>query len=288
MKDKRHKESNLFEQTKKICQKYNIKPVHSRGQNFLINEEVYSKIIKAANLNKNDIVLEVGPGLGFLTEMLAYRAKKVIAVELDKKLAKVLDIRLKEQCIKNVEIINQNILDIKFQTPNIKYKIVANLPYNITSIFLRKFLSSQIKPDLMVLMLQKEVAQRIVAGPSKMSLLSVSSQFYSSPKIIEIIESNNFWPAPKIASAIIKLRSHNNFTSKISKSKEKEFFRFVKIGFSARRKMLKNNLAAGLRISQNIVEDKIKKAEFNTKIRAQDLSINDWIILFGIFFRNML
>ncbi|MDD5032312.1 MAG: 16S rRNA (adenine(1518)-N(6)/adenine(1519)-N(6))-dimethyltransferase RsmA [Patescibacteria group bacterium] len=281
----------LLEKTKQLCQLYDIRPARSRGQNFLIKEEVYEKIIEAADLKADDTVLEVGPGLGFLTASLAKIVKKVVAVELDDKLAKVLKTGLVAQGIKNVEIVNEDILRIfnfqfsifnEIQNPKFKsggYKIVANLPYNITSIFLRKFLSDENKPEMMVLMLQKEVAERIAARPPKMSLLAISVQFYSEPEIIEIVPANCFWPKPEVDSAIIKLKIKN----KKSKMNEADFFRMVKIGFSAKRKMLKNNLAAGYHLAAEETEEKVKRAGFNPKIRAQELSLEDWIKLFGEF-----
>ena len=154
---------DLLKETKQLCRLYNIKPARSRGQNFLIKKEIYDEIIRAANLKKVDIVLEVGPGLGFLTIELARKAKKVIAVEVDKKLVEVLKTGLISQGIKNVEVVSGDILQIPLTLPHpvrdrlfIKggYRIVANLPYNITSIFLRKFLSAKNKPEMMVLMLQ--------------------------------------------------------------------------------------------------------------------------------------
>jgi len=267
---------DLLEKTKEICKKHNIKPVRSRGQNFLIKESVYDKIIESSNLKKDDTVLEVGPGLGFLTEKLAGKVKKVIAVELDDKLAEVLKCRLGNQNIKNTEVINENVLDFKIERD---FKVVANLPYNITSVFLRKALSAEIKPSLMVLMLQKEVAERIVAKPGNMSLLAVSVQFYSDVEIIDYVKSDNFWPEPEVDSAIIKLIIKNNKL----KIDEKAFFRLVKIGFSSKRKMLKNNLANGFHIPQNEVDVIINKAGFNIKVRAQELSVEDWMRLLKYF-----
>jgi len=281
---------NLLEQTKKICNKYNIKPARSKGQNFLINESVYDEIIKSADLKKDDVVLEVGPGLGFLTEKLAEKVKKVIAVELDDKLVKVLQFRMTKYAIGNVKIINEDVLKIQnsklnylLKIQNLKLKIVANLPYNITSIFLRKFLSAEIKPTSMVLMLQKEVAERICAKPPKMSLLSVSVQFYANPKIIQNISANCFWPKPAVDSAIIKLNikspSGSQTTEWLNTINENDFFKLVKKGFSSRRKMLKNNLAN----DYYNIEDKLKKNNFNPKIRAQELSVDNWKKIFGEF-----
>ena len=270
---------NLLQETKQLCDLYHIKPARSKGQNFLINEEVYDKVVESANLNKNDVVLEVGPGLGFLTAKLAQNVKKVIAVELDDKLASALQTGLDSRGVKNVEVKNENILDInsKFKIQN--YKIVANLPYNITSVFLRKVFESEQKLSLMVLMLQKEVAERIVAKLGKMSMLAVSVQFYSEGEIIQYVPKEDFWPQPEVDSAIIKLKIKNEKL----KVNEKDFFRLVKFGFSSKRKMLKNNLSGGYHISQTEAEEKIKKAGFNPKIRAQELSVIDWIKLLGEF-----
>ena len=331
---------DLLKQTKQLCKIYNIKPARSKGQNFLIKEDIYDKIVESANLKKEDVVLEVGPGLGFLTAKLAGKAKKVIAVELDDKLAEVLKIGLNSQGIKNVEVINENILDLDIdkearfcidRDPISKFsklpkgnfenleigslKTVANLPYNITSIFLRKFLSAERKPELMVLMLQKEVAERIIAKPGKMSLLAVSVQFYAKPEIIQVVSKNNFWPEPKVDSAIVKITPTPNPSPARSsrergiedKAKNKgvkiashscdvrsgreteregikrKFFRLVKIGFSAKRKMLKNNLANGYHISHEKAEDRLKRAGFSGKIRAQELSVDDWLKLLESF-----
>ncbi|MBU2007503.1 16S rRNA (adenine(1518)-N(6)/adenine(1519)-N(6))-dimethyltransferase, partial [Patescibacteria group bacterium] len=211
------------------------------------------------------------------------------------KLAKILRAGLIAQGIKNVEVVNKSILDIKIQPPlpplikgviqppllplsGQRNKIVANLPFNITSIFLRKFLSAEIKPELMVLMLQKQVAERIVAKPGKMSLLAVSVQFYAKPDIEQIVLKENFWPRSEVDSAIVKI------TLRQPKNREKDFFQLVKFGFSAKRKMLKNNLAAGLKISQNQAVNKITNAGFNPKIRAQELSVDDWFKLLREFY----
>jgi len=278
--------ADLLKQTKELCRLYEIKPARSKGQNFLIEEKVYDGIAAAADLQLNDVVLEVGPGLGFLTAKLAKKVSRVIAVELDDKLAEVLRTVLVAQGNKNVEVANKNVLDIKIQPPLFSpcqrggYKIVANLPYNITSVFLRKFLAeTENKPSLAVLMLQKEVAQRICARAGKMSLLAVSVQFYAEPEIIEYVPKENFWPEPEVDSAIIKIKIKNAKPE----VDENDFFRLVKFGFSAKRKMLKNNLAAGFKIDQIEAVGKITKAGFNPKVRAQELSVENWLKLFAYF-----
>lgn len=283
---------DLLKRTQELCRIYNIKPARSKGQNFLIKEEIYDQIVVAAELKPEDVVLEVGPGLGFLTAKLAKAAGRVIAVELDDKLAEVLYIGLKTQRIENVEIINQDILQLEIENWKLKignFNIVANLPYNITSVFLRKILSSEIKPKMMVLMLQKEVAERICAVPGEMSLLAVSVQFYARPEIVGYVSKENFWPEPEVDSAIAKLKVKSEKLSPrdgipfAGKVNEREFFRLVKIGFSAKRKMLKNNLAAGLRIDQKVIAEKLKTAGFSQNVRAQELSVEDWLKLFAQF-----
>jgi 16S rRNA (adenine1518-N6/adenine1519-N6)-dimethyltransferase len=273
---------DIYKKTKEFCRLYNITPARSRGQNFLIKEEIYNKIIKTAEIKKDDVILEVGPGFGFLTAKLAQKAEKVIAVELDNKIAEILKTGFIAQGVDNIKVVNENILDLEINTPLAmggrgKYKIVANLPYNITSVFLKKFLSAENKPELMVLMLQREVAERICARPGKMSLLAVSVQFYAEPEIIAYAPAEDFWPQPEVDSAIIKIKIKSSppFLNKGGKN-EKDFFRLVKIGFSARRKMLKNNLANGYHITQTEAEERLKQAGFSPKIRAQELSVADW------------
>jgi len=303
---------NLFQKTEEICKKNNIIPSRSKGQNFLIEENIYDRIVEVARINKDDTVLEVGPGLGFLTEKLAEKAGRVVAVELDDVLAGLLGRRFDK--VENVEVVNENILDFNFKfeilnfnsifndliinesekkdkleienlklNKNLKlkiknYKVVANLPYNITSIFLRKFLESENKPETMTLMLQKEVAERIVAKPGKMSLLAVSVQFYADAEIVGYVPRGAFWPVPAVESAVIKLEVR----SKKLEIDNKAFFRMVKFGFGSRRKMLKNNLAGCYKIGQEKVGEWFKECGFDEKIRAQELSVDDWIRLFGV------
>jgi len=188
-----------------LLKKYGIRPLKSLGQNFLVNERVFDRIIRAAELSSNDIVLEIGPGIGNLTLRLGERVKKVIAIEKDKKMCEVLKNVLENQNVKNIKIINQDALKLDFnQYIQKSYKLIANLPYYITSPVIRKFLELKKPPESMILMVQKEVAQRICAKPSKMSLLAVSVQFYAKPKIISYISKKSFWPRPKVDSALLK------------------------------------------------------------------------------------
>jgi 16S rRNA (adenine1518-N6/adenine1519-N6)-dimethyltransferase len=259
---------------KEILKKYKAFPIKRLGQNFLIDQNVLKKILEAAELLKRDIVLEVGPGIGNLTVELAKKAKKVIAVEKDKRMVEILKERLKEEKIENVEIVNEDIL--KF-LPSFKlkwsYKVVANIPYYLTSRLIRNLLEMKRKPKLIVLMVQKEVAQRICAKPPKMNLLAVSVQFYAKPEIVSFVSKNCFWPRPKVDSAIIKISS---IKKQKATKEEKLFFKIVKAGFSHPRKQLINNLSEGLRKDKKIVEEWLLSCSISPNKRAENLSVKDW------------
>jgi 16S rRNA (adenine1518-N6/adenine1519-N6)-dimethyltransferase len=270
---------DLLKKTKEICRLFEINPERSKGQNFLVSSQIYDDIVKAADIKDEDEILEVGPGLGFLTVRLAKQAKRVVAVELDDKLATYLRSGLAAAGQETVKIVNQDILkfnpSLEFDN---KYKIVANLPYNISSIFLRSYLSGPKKPEKIVLMLQKEVAQRIVAKPGDMSLLALSVQHYAEAKILQYVTATNFWPEPEVESAVIEMVLKNNLLNPIQ---DKKFFRLAKAGFSAKRKMLKNNLAGGLQLSPNKISEAFLKANILEKARAEDLSLSEWYNLFA-------
>lgn len=265
---------------------YEIRPTKNRGQNFLIDRGALDKIIKAADLRKDDLVVEVGPGIGVLTRELASRVKKVLAVELDRKLIKLLrNTSLKG--LDNVELWENDILKVKNEELAARlggdYKVVANLPYNITGVVLQKFLTFEPRPKEMVLMLQKEVAERITAKAGEMSILGVSVQLYGRPEIAAIVPSKSFYPAPAVDSAVVKISHISDDLITKNSLDEKKFWRLVKIGFSARRKQLQNNLMSGLKLSKEEVKNILIKAKLNPLIRAQDLTVEDWLKLTGIF-----
>jgi 16S rRNA (adenine1518-N6/adenine1519-N6)-dimethyltransferase len=271
---------DLLSLTRKICLQKNFWPQKKHGQNFLIDESAYQVILEAANLKKTDTVLEVGPGLGFLTERLARSVKKVIAVEIDEALYSFLPERFDDLGINNIELVNEDILHL---TSDFAYdKIVANLPYNISAHFLRNFLSKKNPPKELVLMLQKEVVERICAKPPKMSILSISVQYYAEPTLVAIVPRASFWPEPKVDSAIVKIVLKDK-PFYHDASLEKKFFQLVKCGFSSRRKMLKNNLAGAYQISQVEAEKKLSQAGIANSVRAQELSLVDWHNLLGTF-----
>jgi 16S rRNA (adenine1518-N6/adenine1519-N6)-dimethyltransferase len=273
---------NLKSQTLEICRAYEIKPSRSKGQNFLVAPEVYDEVIAAAELKESDLVLEVGPGLGFLTERLAADVKKVLAVELDDKISEFLQTKIITHHLDNVKLINTDILDFKVAESVLAkepYKIVANLPYNITSIFLRRFLETEYPPEVLVLLLQREVAERIIATPGEMSMLAVSIQFYATAEIIKIVPPDAFYPPPKIESAIIRIKLKTK--KDLPSIDRRAFFRLVKFGFAAKRKMLKNNLAGALKIEQKIIIEILAELNLNPQIRAQELSVKYWLDLFA-------
>lgn len=249
------------------------------GQNFLVDEQALAQIVAAADIQSTDTIVEIGPGLGVLTAELSKRAGKVIAIEKDDKFADV----LKTQYLNsNVEIVHQDALNFEPNTYGLiaeSYKLVANIPYNITSLIIRKFLEEEDKPEMMILLVQKEVAERIIAEPGDMSLLAVSVQFYAKVEIVAIVPKESFFPTPKVDSAIIKLVSKSD-SKQVSKTEEKDFFRIVKFGFAAKRKTLENNLSAGMHIKKDDARDIIKKAGFAPNIRAEGLSVLDWLKLF--------
>ena len=252
------------------------KPKKSLGQNFLKSEKIAEEIAEAGEVCPDDIVLEVGPGKGILTEKLLEMAKKVIAVEKDEQLVEF----LKEKFAREInsgklEIISGDILQSQIsnlKSKKFKYKLIANIPYYITSHLLRTFLESDTQPSLMVLMVQKEVAERIVAKGKLArrrggeSLLSISVKAYGRPEIIRKVPAGYFSPAPKVDSAVIKISGiSKKFFQDIS---EKKFFETVKKGFSQKRKMLINNLKAK--------KDDFTACNIGEKARAENLSIEQW------------
>lgn len=277
---------NSPETIKHLLEERGIRPLKKLGQNFLIDENVLREIVSAAELKSDDIVLEIGPGLGTLTKELAKRTKKVIAVEKDPNLARILNDKLK---VKNLEVIHGDILRIpnsKFLIHN-SYKVVANLPYYIVSPVIRKFLETETAPKIMILMVQKEVAERITAKPPKMSLLAVSVQFYAKPEIISYVSKECFWPKPKVDSAIIKITPKNITGSQQPLPSStlqgiapcKLFFRIVKAGFSQPRKQLANNLSKGLKMDKEKIKNWLLKNGVQPSQRAETLSVEDWVKL---------
>lgn len=256
-----------------------MKTKKTLGQHFLNSKSILNTIRDAADVIADDIVLEIGPGRGSLTEILTIFAGKVIAVEKDRGLVEHLKEKFSKEIKHNrLEILEEDILDFD---PNIlsfykdfDYKVVANIPYYITGAILRKFLGAKYKPSLMVLMIQKEVAQRITARDKKESILSVSVKAYGKPKIVKNVSKKYFHPQPKVDSAILLIENiSNKFFEKID---EKKFFEIVKAGFLHKRKLLLGNLISGGFGKREEIENIFKKLKISEKTRAENLSLKDW------------
>ena len=340
---------------KNILEKQAVRPNKLLGQIFLRDRNVLNKIIAAANLTARDRVLEVGPGLGVLTKELAKHAGRVIAVEKDKTLAELLTKQLAEEKIDNVEVVKDDVLSFlprichsreggnpvrgKLQQESrawipgqalddnplslTSYKVVANIPYYLTSHLIRLLLESANPPSDIILMIQKQVAQRICACPPEMSLLAVSVQFYAEPKIIALVAKKSFWPQPKVDSAIIRITprpvaSEASFTGPrpllfpersphksgdvvegsvnslqraplreaCSGNKNldiKNFFTVLHAGFAQPRKQLINNLSHGLNLKREKIADILQTAGLKPEQRAETLKVEDWIKITKLF-----
>jgi 16S rRNA (adenine1518-N6/adenine1519-N6)-dimethyltransferase len=248
------------------------------GQNFLISQKFRDKICLAADIKKNDLVVEVGPGLGTLTIFLAQLAKKVIVIEKDESVAEVLKFVLKLNDIKNVEIIQQDVLKVQISDLVGKnhYKIVANLPYYLTSRFFRKIFKEKNLPEIIVTTIQKEVAQRIKNKEPNHSQLSLSIQIFAEPKIIDTIKAECFWPKPKIDSAILKLTTKKSLPNK--KTLE-TFFKLIHAGFSSKRKILISNLSNNLKIDKLKIQKIFQELNIKENSRAQEIAFEKWLVL---------
>lgn len=269
----------LLAETRRLLRQSDLRARKGLGQHFLIDGGVLETIITAAELKLDDVVVEVGPGLGILTRELAKRAGRVIAIELDDNLAALLKKSLAS--FGNVTIINDDVLKIEPTSllEGQDYKVVANLPYYITSPVLRHFLETAAKPRAMVVMLQKEVAEAIAAKPGDMSLLSVSIQFYGEPKIMTVVSPQSFYPAPEVSSAILKIDVYPKPRVDVD---EKGFFDTVRAGFAAPRKQLANSLAKGLGKEKGEVLPFLHKAGIDSQRRAETLSLEEWASLWRV------
>jgi len=262
-----------------LFKQYKIRPSKKLGQNFLIDKKVVNKFIKAAALGSKDEVLEIGPGIGTLTQEIAKKAKRVIVVEKDPQMVEILKKTLRE--FKNIEIIQGDILKtdvsgFRFQVSG-KYKVIGNLPFFLMAPVIRKFLETQRQPKEMIFFVQKEVGQKICASPPQMSLLAISVHFYAQPKIVSFFSKKSFWPQPNVDAAIIKIEPRiKNSELRINKDL---FFRVVKVGFSHPRKQLVNNLSKGLKIDKEKVRTWLLKNGLQPNQRAETLKAADWLKL---------
>lgn len=249
-------------------------PKKSLGQHWLHDRLVLEHIADCAEVTAEDTVLEIGPGLGTLTSELLRRAGKVTAVEFDPDLARKLPGQFPG---KNLEVINHDILTFDLSTLPAGYKVVANVPYYITSKIVQHLMTSSNKPSVAVLLVQKEVAERIAARPGDMSILAVSAQIYAEASLGDIVPAELFTPPPKVDSQVIVLKTRS--APFITPEEEKPFFRIVKAGFSAKRKKLRSSLSGGLAISKPDAEILLERANISPDARAEDLSLEQWLAL---------
>lgn len=265
---------------KKLLEMYGAKPNKDLGQHFLLEEKYLNQIVEAAEPLENRKVLEIGPGLGTLTKKLSKRAKEVIAVEVDGRMVSI----LKTVCLKCTNLIVKE-ADIRNYDPTSlgDYKIVANLPYYLTSNIIRKFLEEKNKPEEMVILVQREVAERICAKPNRMSVLSVAVQFYGAPEVVGVVPREAFYPTPQVDSAIVKIKTYK--TPLFGDVNLGNFFNLVKSGFGEKRKQLVNSLAS-LGYNKEELRGTLKKAGINPERRAETLSLAEWRIVYKIFYRD--
>lgn len=272
---KRDTGSPLLDQARSRMRRLNVKASKGLGQHFLVDADVLQKIVAAAELERNDTVLEVGPGLGILTAELTQKAGRVIAVEIDSKLASILTGSMSG--ISNLNVVNADILDLEpgdIEGISRGYKVVANLPYYVASHILRRFLEASVKPHLMVVMVQKEVGESITAVPGNMSLLSVSVQVYGKASIVDYVPAAYFHPRPRVDSAIVRIDVYPE--PAINTEDIDGFFNVVKAGFATPRKQLRNSLSLGLQLTTAETGEILEQAGISPQRRPQTLSLQEW------------
>jgi 16S rRNA (adenine1518-N6/adenine1519-N6)-dimethyltransferase len=281
--------NTLLAQTRKMLRKFDLRAKKGLGQHFLIDDNVLEAILDAAELSPTDTVIEVGPGLGLMTAELARRAGWVIAIELDNRLADILKKTLSHD---NIVILNKDVLGtdpatlLQGRAPSFPsalrpYKVVANLPYYITSPVLRHFLEASVKPEVMVVMVQKEVAKAIVAEAGQRSVLSISVQFYGKPSIVTLVPADAFYPAPEVDSAIVKIDVYRQ--PPVAVNNVEGFFKLVRAGFTAARKQVANSLSQGLGLPKSDVLDLLEKAGIDPQRRAETFTLEEWAELWKVF-----
>ena len=267
---------NLREETEFILKKYGLRANKKLGQNFLINEEIINQIIEKADVNKNDTIIEIGPGLGSLTAKLLENANKVIAIELDSNMSNILKERF---CLyDNFELIENDVLKVNLNEISEKYesvKVVANLPYYITTPIIMKLLEERLKLKSITVMVQKEVGERFCAVPNskEYGAITISINYYTKPEIIIDVPKENFEPMSEVDSCVIKLDVRN--VPPVELKNEKDFFNLIKAGFSQRRKTINNSLAS-MGISKEKIKNVLEKLGIDSKLRAENLTMEQF------------
>ena len=271
---------------KALLRRYDIQPSKGLGQNFLIDETVADRIVEASDLAPDDVVLEVGPGTGLLTRRLADRVAQLVAVEIDRKLVKLLAETLGGR--DNVRVVQGDILQIDFvaelmavlglqEAASLSYKVVADLPYYITSAVLRRLLSARVRAKQLTLMVQREVAERILSGPGSLSLLAISVQVYGHPELVCRVPASAFYPQPKVESALLRVRLHDS--PRVPEADLPRFFRVARAAFGQKRKQLHNSLTHNLHLPRERVLAALAEAGIDSRRRPQTLTIEEWSTL---------
>jgi len=257
-----------------LLRRYEIVPHKGLGQHFLASPRVLERIVAAAELSQQDTVLEIGAGLGTLTRVLAAASGHVVTVETDRRLIPVLDQEL--ATCSNVQVVEGDILQLNPATLMAQrpYQVVANLPYAITSAVIRHLLEADRPPQCMVLTVQREVAERIVARGGRMSLLTISVHFYGQPRMLFRIPRRAFYPPPEVESAVIRIDRHARLP--VQTHDVPAFFRVVRAGFSQPRKQLRNSLAAGLGLAPAVVVEALLACAVDPRRRAEKLGLEEW------------
>lgn len=245
----------------------------SLGQHWLVSSVSLEDIIKDANLRSNDHILEIGPGTGNLTIRMSPKVKQITAVELDDSLID----QLNALNLPNFKLVHQDILKFNLNDLDPGYKIVANIPYYLTSKLIRVLSESSNKPELVVLLVQKEIAERLSADAGDYSILGLTAQYFWEVEKMQLVPADRFDPPPKVDSQIVRMTPKKNL--KLSNEQENKLFRLIRIGFAAKRKTLVNNLRSGYNLNREEIEDFLGELDLNLLIRPQDLSLFNWIDL---------
>lgn len=277
---------SLKQRTLALCKREGLPPLHSFGQNFLIDQNALDDIMSVASLSSQSVVIEIGSGVGVLTEKISEISKGIYAIELDRGYARYLKKAFKDRS--HVHVINQDAIgwwkDARNDFQDGSFAVVSNLPFNIASHVLRIFLEKPPRPAYMVLLLQKEVAERIVAPPGELSVLSVMVQAYSDAHLERIVPSESFLPQPKVDAGLVSIK---NIGWKYPGIDEDRFLKIVKSGFSARRKKLKNNLSSIFSAKQLDITSILSSVGAGKDSRAQELTLNQWAEIVRAFSADM-
>jgi 16S rRNA (adenine1518-N6/adenine1519-N6)-dimethyltransferase len=251
-----------------------LTPSKARGQNFLHDRRIVERIVEAASISRCDTVLEIGPGLGVMTAELARRAQRVVAIEIDYRLAE----HLRERMPENVSIVEGDALKVDFATlTGSEYIVVANLPYSVATAIIRKLQESDPPPSTLTVMVQREVAERMCAAPPNMSILAVGVQFYGDPRLLFRVGGGAFVPAPKVESAVVRIVTRE---MPLPRAEWEAFFRIVAAGFSGKRKQLRGALTARLGLHRSVVAEALGRAGVRPEARAETLTVDDWVQLY--------